>query len=241
MLLRDFQYEIRSLQIPSGITLTIFDHPNFEVQKHVFSQSEQCLKNAVFFAQMVFQKQQKFLETQKKEKNSEQEDQQAAKRASCNFRYKSEQFKIQMLKIKTDSKQQFKLGSYTSKSVNNQLISDFELAKLNRNREETVYQFFGSPNIPQNFYKYIFCLEVLLYEFILNFILANLMKQPHFLFNQKLINIQRFDFKIINQSSIPKGKQEILQKQIVKGLIYQLWPNENLISLQSTTMILSFQ
>lgn len=44
---RDFPYDIKSLKIPHGTTLTIYDHPNYEGEKHTFSRSEECLNNVI--------------------------------------------------------------------------------------------------------------------------------------------------------------------------------------------------
>ena len=44
---RDFPYEIKSLKIPFGTTLTIYDHPNYEGERHTFSKNEECLENVI--------------------------------------------------------------------------------------------------------------------------------------------------------------------------------------------------
>ncbi|CAD8055760.1 unnamed protein product [Paramecium primaurelia] len=50
--MKDFPYEIKSLKIPFGTTLTIYDHPNYEGERHTFSKNEECLANVIVLTQI---------------------------------------------------------------------------------------------------------------------------------------------------------------------------------------------
>ncbi|CAD8045518.1 unnamed protein product [Paramecium primaurelia] len=52
--MKDFPYEIKSLKIPYGTTLTIYDHPNYEGERHTFSKNEECLENVIVLTQITF-------------------------------------------------------------------------------------------------------------------------------------------------------------------------------------------
>ncbi|CAD8154011.1 unnamed protein product [Paramecium octaurelia] len=52
--MKDFPYEIKSLKIPYGTTLTIYDHPNYEGERHTFSKNEECLANVIVLTQITF-------------------------------------------------------------------------------------------------------------------------------------------------------------------------------------------
>ncbi|CAK66895.1 unnamed protein product (macronuclear) [Paramecium tetraurelia] len=52
--MKDFPYEIKSLKIPFGTTLTIYDHPNYEGERHTFSKNEECLANVIVLTQITF-------------------------------------------------------------------------------------------------------------------------------------------------------------------------------------------
>ncbi|CAD8160043.1 unnamed protein product [Paramecium octaurelia] len=50
--MKDFPYEIKSMKIPYGTTLTIYDHPNYEGERHTFSKNEECLANVIVLTQI---------------------------------------------------------------------------------------------------------------------------------------------------------------------------------------------
>lgn len=45
--LMGFQHPIRSIYIPDGLALTIYDKPNFQGEKHRYTDSQSCLMDAV--------------------------------------------------------------------------------------------------------------------------------------------------------------------------------------------------